>query len=124
MSPAKRRQIVDREHPSLFLVRQCALLGVSGSSHFYRPEAASAEDLSLMVEIDRQYLETLFYERKRIMAWLERRGVRVSRKRVRVMRAMRLRAIYRRPSTSCRSPQHRVYPCLLRNVRITRPNQV
>ena len=40
------------------------------------------------------------------------------------MRAMGLRAIYRRPSTSRRSPEHRVYPYLLRNARITRPNQV
>ena len=39
------------------------------------------------------------------------------------MRAMGLRAIYRRPSTSRRSPEHPVYPYLLRNVRITRPNQ-
>ena len=42
----------------------------------------------------------------------------------RLMRAMGLRAIYRRPSTSRRSPEHPVYPYLLRNVRITRPNQV
>ncbi len=48
----------------------------------------------------------------------------VSRKRVqRLMRAMGLRAIYRRPGTSRRSPEHPVYPYLLRNVRITRPNQ-
>ena len=58
-------------------------------------------------------------------AWLERRGVRVARKRVqRLMRAMGLQAIYRRPSTSRRSPEHPVYPYLLRNVRITRPKQV
>ena len=49
----------------------------------------------------------------------------VSRKRVqRLMRAMGLRAIYRRPSTSRRSPEHPVYPYLLRNARIIRPNQV
>ena len=58
MSPAQRRQMVDREHPSLSLVRQCALLEVSRSSLYYRSKAASAEDLSLMGEIDRQYLET------------------------------------------------------------------
>ena len=125
MSPARRREMVDREHPSLSLVRQCALLGVSRSSVYYRPRAASQEDLSLMGEIDRQYLETPFYGSRRMKAWLERRGVRVSRKRVqRLMRAMGLRAIYRRPSTSRRSPEHPVYPYLLRNVRITRPNQV
>ena len=125
MSPAQRRQMVDREYPSLSIVRQCTLLGVSRSSIYYRPRAASEEDLSLMGEIDRQYLETPFYGSRRMKAWLERRGIRVSRKRVRrLMRAMGLRAIYRRPSTSRRSPEHRVYPYLLRNARITRPNQV
>ena len=125
MSPAQRREMVDREHPSLSIVRQCALLGVNRSSIYYRPRAASEEDLSLMGEIDRQYLETPFYGSRRMKAWLERRGVRVSRKRVqRLMRVMGLRAIYRRPGTSRRSPENPVYPYLLRNVRITRPNQV
>ena len=58
MSRARRRQMVDREHPSLSLVRQCALLRVSRSSIYYRTRPASAEDLSLMGESDRQYLET------------------------------------------------------------------
>ena len=48
MSPARRRQMVDRQHPSLSLVRQCALLGVSRSNIYYRPGVASAEDLSLL----------------------------------------------------------------------------
>ena len=78
-----------------------------------------------MGEIDRQYLETPFYGSRRMKAWLDRRGMRISRKRVqRLMRAMGLRDIYRRPSTSRRSPEHPVYAYLLRNVRITRPNQV
>ena len=116
--------MVDREHPSLSLVRQCALLGVSRSSLYYRPRAASAENLSLMGEIDRQYLETPFFGSRRMEDWLERRGMRVSRKRVqRLMRAMGRRAIYRRLGTSRRSPEHPVYPYLLRNARITRPNQ-
>ena len=77
-----------------------------------------------MGEINRQYLETPFYGSRRMRAWLGRRGIQVSRKRVqRLMRAMGLRAIYRRPSTSRKSPEHRGYPYLLRNVRITRPNQ-
>ena len=125
MSPARRRQMVDRGRPKLPIVRQCALLGVSRSSLYYRSKAASAEDLSLMGEIDRQYLETPFFGSRRMKAWLDRRGMPVSRKRVqRLMRAMGLRAIYRRPSTSRRAPKHPVYPYLLRNVRITRPNQV
>ena len=125
MSPGRRRKMVDREHRKLPIVRQCALLGVSRSSLYYRPKRASEDDLSLMGELDRQYLETPFYGSRRMKTWLGRRGIPVSRKRVqRLMRAMGLRAIYRRPSTSRRSPEHRVYPYLLRNARITRPNQV
>ena len=98
MNPARRREMVDREHPSLPIVGQCALLGVSRSSIYYRPEGASEEELSLMREIDRQYLETPFYGSRRMKAWLERQGIPVSRKRVqRLMRVMGLRAIYRRP---------------------------
>ena len=109
MSPARRRQMVDRQHPSLSLVRQCALLGVSRSSLYYRAKETSRQDLSLMGEIDRQYLEIPFFGSRRMKAWLERCGVGVSRKRVqRLMRAMGLRAIYRRPSTSRRSPEHPV----------------
>ena len=54
MNPARRREMVDREHPSLPIVGQCALLGVSRSSIYYHPKGASEEDLSLMREIDRR----------------------------------------------------------------------
>ena len=98
---------------------------MSRSSLYYRPRGASAEDLSLTGESDRQYLETPFFGSRRMKAWLERRGMPVSRKRVqRLMPAMGLRAIYRRPSTSRRAPEHPVYPYLPRNVRITLPSQV
>ena len=130
MSPGRRREMVNREHPSLPIVRQCILLGVSRSSLYYRPrgyraKGASEADLSLMREMDRQYLETPFYGSRRMGAWLDRQGIPVSRKRVqRLMRVMGLRAIYRRPRTSQPALEHRVYPYLLRNARVTRPNQV
>ena len=60
MSLAQRRQMVDWEHPQLSLVRQCALLGVSRSGLYYRPRGVSTDDLALMGEMDRQYLETPF----------------------------------------------------------------
>ena len=68
MRPALRQQMVNREHPKLPIVRQCALLGVSRSSVYYRPRMVSAEDLFLMGEIDRQYLETPFYGSRRMKA--------------------------------------------------------
>ena len=92
---------------------------------FILPKAVSEEDLSLMGEMDRQYLETPFYGSRRMKAWLERQGMPVSRKRVqRLMRVMGLRAIYLSPRTSQPAPGHRVYPYLLRNAKVTQPNQV
>ena len=96
---------------------------MSRSSLYYRPKAVSEEDLSLMGEIDRQYLETPFYGSRRMKAWLGRRGIPVSRKKVqRLMRIMGLRAIYRRPGTSRPAPERRGYPYLFRNSQITRTN--
>ena len=124
MTPAERRELVDRRHRHLSIVRQCALLGVSRSSLYYRPKETSQQDLSLMRELDRQYLETPFYGSRRMRASLERQGMPASRKRVqRLMRVMGLRAIYRRPRTSQPAPERRVYPYLLRDLAITKPNQ-
>ena len=125
MSLGRRREMVDRKHPKLPIVRQCALLGVSRSGLYYRPKATSGEELSLMREMDRQYLETPFYGSRRMKVWLERHGIAVNRKRVqRLMRVMGLRAIYRRPRTSHPAPGVRGYPYLLGKAKITRPNQV
>ena len=125
MSLAQRRKMVDREHPSLSMTRQCALLGVSRSGLYYRSRGTSEEDLALMQAMDRQYLETPFFGSRRMRVWLERQGMVVGRKRVqRLMRIMGLRAIYRGPGTSRPAPEHRVFPYLLRNVQITQPNQV
>ncbi|MFQ5875881.1 MAG: IS3 family transposase [Dehalococcoidia bacterium] len=125
LSRERRRAMVDRRHPSLSIVCQCALLGISRSSVYYRPVEVSQEDLELMSLMDRQYLVTPFYGSRRMAAWLTRLGYRVSRKRVqRLMRIMGLRAIYRRPRTSQPASGHKVYPYLLRGLEIARPNQV
>ena len=111
MSMERRREMVDRKHPTLSIVRQCSLLGVNRSSLYYRHRGASEEELSLMKEMDRQYLETPFYGSRRMKAKLNLQGVRVSRKRVqRLMGLMGLQAIYRRPRTSRRAKEDRVYP--------------
>ena len=125
MSRERRREMVDRQHPVLSTVRQCALLDISRSSLYYRRKGASLEDLAVMKAIDQQYLATPFYGSRRMKVWLQRQGCRASRKRVqRLMRTMGLAAIYRRPRTSQPATGHKVYPYLLRGMGITRPNQV
>lgn len=58
MSRHERRDMVDRSHPELSVVRQCGLLDISRSSVYYNPVPASEYELELMGLIDRQYLQT------------------------------------------------------------------
>ena len=111
MSLAQRRKMVDREHPSLSMTRQCALLGVSRSGLYYRSRGSLRREPGLDAQaMGRQYLDTPFYGSRRMKVWLAREGRRVSRRRVqRLMRIMGLRAIYRSPHTSRPAPEHRVY---------------
>ena len=117
--------MVDHQHPSLSIVRQCRLLGISRSGLYYQPKGISEEDLTLMKLIDRQYLATPFYGARKIAACLKSQGHLVNRKHVRrLMRVMGIKAIYRRPRTSKPAPGHKIYPYLLDGLEITRPNQV
>ena len=117
--------MVERQRPSLSVARQCRALGISRSSLYYQPVGVSQEGLELMKLLDKQYLERPFFGSRRMAIWLRGQGYRINRKRVgRLMGEMGLRAIYRRPRTSKPGLGHRVYPYLLRSMRITRPNQV
>ena len=117
--------MVDRKHPALSILRQCALLGISRSSVYYRLRGRSPEELALMKLMDQQYLATPFYGSRRMRVWLDRQGCRASRKRVqRLMRTTGLTAIYRRPRTTRPVPGHKSYPYLLGGMEITSPNQV
>jgi len=105
--------------------RQCELLGLSRSSLYYEPGGEAAEDLRLMRRIDEQYTACPFYGSRRITAWLVQQGEEVNRKRVRrLMRVMGLEAIYPKPRLSAAGRGHKIYPYLLRGVKIERPDQV
>jgi putative transposase len=104
----------------LSVSRQCELLGLARSSRYYVAARETEENLALMRAIDAQYLETPFYGSRKMAV-----EVSANRKRVRrLMRVMGLEAIYRKPRTTQRNPGHKIYPYLLRNVEVTKPNQV
>lgn len=75
--------------------------------------------------IDRKYTDCPFYGSRRMVEWLNQdMGQEVNRKRVqRLMRRMGLEAIYPKPNLSAGN-EHKVYPYLLRDVKIDRPDQV
>lgn len=116
---------IDRGHEFLSVRRQCALLGIHRSRLYYEAVPESAENLELMRQIDGQYLKTPFWGSRNMTDFLERRGYRVNRKRTqRLMRKMGLEGLSPGPSTSRKAPGHKIYPYLLREVVIERPNQV
>ena len=105
--------------------RQCELLGLSRSSLYYEPGGEAAEDLRLMRRIDEQYTARPFYGSRRMTVWLNEQGEEVNRKRVqRLMRVMGLEAIYPKPRLSLAGKGHRIYPYLLRGVKVERRDQV
>jgi putative transposase len=107
------------------VVEQCELIGLARSSLYYEAAPETAANLRLMRLIDEQYLRTPFFGSRQMTDWFRRQGRVLNRKRVRrLMRTMGLESIAPKPRTTVPASSHRVYPYLLRNLEITRPNQV
>ena len=125
MRVERRRALIEPGHGRLSIVRQCELVSISRSSFYHRPVGETAENLALMRLIDAQFLETPWYGSRQMARQLRRDGHEVGRKRVRrLMGVIGLVPIYQRPRTTVPHPEHRVYPYLLRDLAVERPNQV
>ena len=125
MSRTIRQSMISCAHPYLPVATQCALLKVARSTFYYHPEPVSSAELALMRAIDVIYTKWPFYGTRRMVVELADVGFVVSRKRVRrLMRRMGLEVIYQKPNTSAKHPGHKIYPYLLRNMVVDRPNQV
>ena len=118
--------MVEKDHPKLSLRTQCVLLGVSRSTLDYERVAVSEEDVSLMRILDEIYLKDPCVGTRRLVTLLKRDyGIKVNRKRVRRLRQiMGVETIWCRPRTSIPDDGHRKYPYLLRNLVVSRPDQV
>ena len=125
MSPAEKKSMIRRGYPELSVSQQCRLVKLSRSAFYYMPVGIDDETLATMTAIDKAFTKYPFFGSRQISAYLRRDDIRVGRHRVRrLMRIMGLEAIYKRPKTSQPHPAHPIYPYLLRNVIIDRPNQV
>ena len=123
----QKRQVIDTEHDSIPIYRQCELLGLSRSSAYYHPHGETEYNEQLMKLMDGQYIKTPFYGIDKMVEWLGRQGHFVNAKRVRrLMRQMGLEAVYprRKRGLSVPDKDHKIYPYLLKDVLITRPDQV
>ena len=116
--------MIDRDNV-LPLTRQAGLLRLSRSSVYYLPRPVPAARLAIMRRIDELHLEHPFAGSRMLRDLLRREGITIGRLAVAtLMRRMGIEALYRRPSTSKPTPGHKIYPYLLRNLVVDRPNQV
>ncbi len=119
-----RRSLVEA-NTEVSMRRQCELLGVNRSSLYYEPVEPDAEELSLMRRMDELHLKHPFFGSRKMTQTLKAEGIHVNRKRVqRLMRLMGLESTAPKPNTSKPAPEHAVYPYLLRNLKVSRVNQV
>ena len=116
--------MIDPEH-DLPIKQQAEALGISRSTVYYEPCPISAEDLWLMRRIDELHLNYPFAGSRMLRDLLRQQGLEVGRRHIKtLMKRMGIEAIYRKPNTSKPAPGHRIYPYLLRDLAVTRPNQV
>jgi len=118
----EKRELIEPEQNMISISRQCELLDINRSSHYYCPQNESSYNLMMMNLIDEQYALRPFYGGLRMSAWLRRGGHLVNPKRVR--RLMRLEAIYPKPRLSQSCPGHKRYPYLLKGLVIDHSDQV
>ena len=117
--------MIEPGNPRLSVSKQCALLSIARSSFYYEPMGETAQNLVLMLLIDKQFLETPFFGVRQMTWHLRNEGHLVNEKRIRrLMRLMGLMPIYQTPNTSKAAKGHKTYPYLLKGLRVDRPNQV
>ena len=116
--------MIDRNH-DLSIVRQAKALNISRGAVYYKPRPVSVEDLKIMRRIDELHLDYPFAGSRMLRDLLNREGVSIGRRHVAtLMKRMGIEAIYRRPNTSKPAVGHKIYPYLLRKLKIEKPNHV
>ena len=116
--------MIDRAH-DLPIGRQAKVLNISRGAVYYKPRSVSIEDLAIMRRLDELHLEHPFMGARMLRDMLNREGVEIGRRHVvTLMKRMGIEAIYRRPNTSKPAPGNKIYPYLLRKLKIERANHV
>ena len=119
-----KRDMIFSEN-EMSIVSQCDLLHLSRSTYYYEPVPINEEDLEIMREIDKIYIEFPYYGARKMSRALKRLGYKTGRKHAgTLMKKMGIIALYQKKNTSKPHPGHKKYPYLLRGLEITNPNQV
>jgi putative transposase len=118
--------MIDSKNTSIFINRQCDLLGLSRSSYYYKPDSNKiAKENFYKKQIFEEYLKHPFYGYRKITKAIRKKGYKINKKRIqRLMQEMGIQAIYPKPNLSKPSLKHKKYPYLLRGLNIDHSNHV
>ena len=120
-----RKSFIDKADSPLSIRRQAELLRVNRNRLQLKPRKISPAEQELRLEIDQLHLLRPFFGSRRMCTHFRKRGHQIGRGKVRrLMQEMGVVAIYPKPRTSLKAADHKVYPYLLRHLKVTRPNQV
>jgi putative transposase len=104
---------------------KCTLLGLNRSTYYYNTKGETPENIELMRLIDEIHMANITWGSRKIRDYLRNQGWKVNRKRIqRLMSVMRIKVLFPRINLSRRNQEHKIYPYLLKNLEINRPNQV
>lgn len=122
---SQREDLIDKGILAPSIRRQCDLLEIDRSNLYYIPVGYSKDDLKIMHRMDEIHTEYPWLGYRRHHATLLREGFSIGEERTRIyMRVLDIQAIYPRKKTTIRNKDHKTYPYLLRNLDISKPNQV
>jgi putative transposase len=123
--PKKEREKMIDIKAEISVSKQCKVLNLKRNFLFHSPKGESEENLQIMLLLDKLYFIIPFYGYRKITVWLQNQGFNINEKRVRrLMKLVNWNTIYREPKTTICNPEHKKYPYLLKDLKITHKNQV
>lgn len=124
-SVEQKKVLINPEHATLSVSRQCKLLELPRSTYTFQPADKTSRNLESMVRLDEEYSRHPFYGYRKMTEYLNECGYQINRQRVsRLMGELGLRMIYPGPKLSAPGKDSKKYPYLLRDLEVTCPNQV
>jgi putative transposase len=124
LSIGERKSVIEHSNEAMNKKRMCELLGVPRSSMYYKPKPSENNDLIISNEVMDIYTESPTYGYRKILVALRERGFAINHKRLqRLLAQAGIKAIYPTKRTTIRNVNNKVYPYLLRDLCIDRPNQ-
>ena len=124
LSHERRKSLIDYEH-EISLTRQCELLSISRSCLYYKPRPLTDEQLNVLTIIDKIYTSHPYFGTRRMIKELKDHGIEIGRSQTRsYYKILGLEAVYPKINLSKRNYENKIYPYLLRNMRINKVNQV